>query len=137
MAVTGNNVVSAQGLKSANAICTAAKTTLNDTTNAVSLLTANATNGSILYGLTAMARATVTATKLQLYRTRDAGVTLYLVKTVAMAAYTLAATDSETQVDFGYTESSPLRLAPGDALYVGAGVALAGGIVFDAQYEDL
>jgi len=35
-----------------------------------------------------------------------------------------------------YSESSPLRLEAGDRLYVGSQVALAGGIVFRAEFTD-
>lgn len=134
MAVTGNSIVTAQSIKTANALCTLAKTTLNDATNAVLLLAAQ-TNGSILYGLKATPRATVTATQLQLYRSPDAGTTLYLIDSALMAAYTVANTTEIVTTDFGYSETVPLRLSSSDALYVGAAVALAGGIVFDAQFE--
>jgi hypothetical protein len=80
MAVTANSIVTPQGIKSASAVCTAAKTTLNDSTNAVKILTPGA-NGSVLYGLKALARATVTATQLQLYRSPDNGTTMYLIAT--------------------------------------------------------
>lgn len=136
MAVTPNSIVTAQAVKSASAVATAAKTTLSDSTNAVKLLTPGA-NGSVLYGLKALARATVTATKVQLYRSPDNGTTMNLIATTVMAAYTMTNTDAQAVTDFGYTETSPLRVAVGDTLWIGASVALAGGIVFDAQYEDL
>lgn len=136
MTVTANSIVTPQSVKSANAVCTAAKTTYNDATNAVNALNAG-TNGSVLYSLKAVPRATVTATQLQLYRSRDSGTTLWLIATAVMSAYTMANTTAPTATDFGYSETNPLRLAAGDSLYVGAAVALAGGIVFDVQYEDL
>jgi len=134
LATTPNAIITPQAIKTANAICTAAKTTLNDATNAVLLLAAQ-TNGAILYSLKATPRATVTATQLQLYRSPDAGTTLYLIDSVLMAAYTMANTTEVPTTDFGYSETVPLRLSSTDALYVGAAVALAGGIVFDAQFE--
>ncbi|RAK60883.1 hypothetical protein DJ021_14210 [Phenylobacterium hankyongense] len=136
MTVTPNSIITAQALKSANAVCTAAKTTYADSTNAVKLLTAGA-NGSVLYGLKAIPRATVTATQLQLYRSPDNGTTMYLINSGVMGAYTLAQTTAVPVTDMGYSETGPLRIAAGDTLWVGAGVALAGGISFDAQYEDL
>ena len=136
MAVSTNSIVTSQGLKTFNAVCTAAKTTFNDSTNVVSLAAAQ-TNGMIVYSLKALARATVTATKLQLYRSPDAGTTYYLIATATMAAYTMANTDSQTATDFGFSETNPLRVASTDTLYVGAGVALGGGIVFDCQAEVL
>jgi hypothetical protein len=136
MAVTQNKAVSAQALKPVSAVTTAAKTTYNDSANAVKLASAG-TAGSILYGLKALARATVTATKLQLYRSPDNGVTMYLIATVTMAAYTMTSTDNQSATDFGYGETVPLRLAIGDTLWVGQSVALASGISWDAQIEDL
>lgn len=135
MTVTSTPVFS-QNVKSAQCICTAAKTTYNDATNAVLLMTAGA-NGSVVYAVRAVPRATVTATQCQLYRSPDSGTTLYLIDAATMAAYTMANTTSPTKTDFGYTESIPLRLAANERLYVGTAVALAGGIVFDAQFEDL
>jgi hypothetical protein len=35
-----------------------------------------------------------------------------------------------------YSESAPLRLEAGDRIYVGSQVALAGGIVFRAEFTD-
>jgi hypothetical protein len=136
MTVTANSIITPQAVKTANAVCTAAKTTLSDSTNAVKILTAGA-NGSVLYGLKAVPRATVTATQLQLYRSPDNGTTMYLINSALMAAYTMANTTAAPVTDFGYAETIPLRIGASDTLWVGAAVALAGGISFDAQYEDL
>jgi hypothetical protein len=136
MAVTPNSIITPQRILSANAVCTAAKTTYNDTANAVALLGVQA-NGCIVYKLTAVPRATVTATQLQLYRSSDAGATLHLINTVVMPAYTMTNTTAPTLTDFGYSESNPLRLGNADILYAGIAVALAGGIVFDVQLEPL
>lgn len=136
MAVTANSIITAQSLKSANAVCTAAKTTYADSTGAVKIITAGA-QGSVLYSLKAVPRATVTATQLQLYRSPDNGSTMYLINSALMLAYTMAQTTAAPVTDVGYSETSPLRIAAGDTIWVGAGVALAGGISFDAQYEDL
>jgi len=133
---TANSIITPQTIKSASAVCTAAKTTFNDSTNAVKIVTAGA-NGSILYGLKALARATVTATKLQLYRSPDNGTTMQLINTATMAPYTMTNTDNQAPSDFGYTETVPLRLGSSDTLWVATAVALSAGIVFDAQYEDL
>jgi hypothetical protein len=136
MPVTPNSIVTPQAVQSATAICTAAKTTYNDATNAVLLVTAGA-NGAVVYGIRALPRATVTATQLQLYRSSDGGTTLILINSALMAAYTMAQTTAVPATDFGYSETNPLRLKATERLYVAIGVALAGGIVFDAQYEDL
>lgn len=135
MAVTQNKLIYPQSQKTASAIATAAKTTYNDAANSVLLLTAGA-DGAILTKLTAIPRATVTATQLQLFISRDAGTTLLLVNTALMAAYTMAQTTQAAPTDFGYTAAAPLRLGATERLYIGAGVALAGGIIFNAEYQD-
>lgn len=135
MAVSQNKAVTPQAIKTACAILTAAKTTLNDGTNAVAVFTAGA-NGAIVYGATAVPRATVTATRLDLYRYD--GATYHLVDTVLMAAHTVANTTAIPVTVFSrITETSPLRVKAGDILYASAAVALAGGIVVDVQYEEL
>ena len=125
-----------QSVKTAQAVCTAAKTTYNDATNAVLLWTAGA-DGSLIKKLSAAPRATVTATQLQLYISKDSGTTLHLIDSELMAAYTMAQTTAVPETAFGnISESTPLRLGPTERLYVAAGVALAGGIVFAAEGED-
>jgi hypothetical protein len=138
MAVSQNKVVTSQALNTGQAVCTAAKTTYNDAANAVLLLTAGA-NGCVVYAIRAIPRATVTVTQLQLYRSSDGGVTLNLFDLALMAAYTMAQTTAPVppNTDFLYTEAAPLRLKPAERIYCAAGVALAGGIVFDAMGEDL
>lgn len=135
MTVTATPVF-AQAQRTAMAVCTAAKTTMADTTNAVLLVTAGA-NGSLITTLTAIPRATVTATQCQLYLSNDGGTTLNLVQTMLMPAYTLAQTTANVGVDFGFSDYAPLRLGPNDRLYVAIGVALAGGTVFRAAIQDL
>jgi hypothetical protein len=89
-------------------------------------------NGARISRLTALARATNTATELQLYVSPDGGTTKRFIKSALLAAYTVAATTAQTGGDFGYTDSSPLLLAPNETLYVGISVTNTG-IVFDAQ----
>lgn len=139
MPVTPNKAVSSQALKAKSAVCTAAKTTYGDATNAVHLMDAGA-NGSDLYSLSAMPRATVTVTQLQLYRSPDNGTTMYFIDSTLgwSGGYTLAQTTAAPQVPFPkYGETSPLRLEIGDSLWVAIGVACSGGVVFDATAEDL
>lgn len=134
MPVTATPVF-AQAQRTAMAVCTAAKTTMTDAANAVLLVTAGA-NGSLVTALTAIPRATVTATQLQLYVSNDGGTTLHLNRTMLMPAYTLTQTTANVGVDFGCSDYSPLRLGPNDRLYVAIGVALAGGIEFNAAIQD-
>lgn len=135
MAVTHDPVYT-QGGRTVTAIATAAKTTYNDAANAVKLCDAGA-NGSFLKELTAMPRATVTATMLQLYRSPDNGTTLELIDSALMAPHTVAVTTAIPKTSFSAIgDASPRRLAAGISLWVGAAVALAGGIVFAGQVED-
>jgi hypothetical protein len=53
-----------------------------------------------------------------------------------MAAHTVEVTTAIPVTNFGYTEEVPIRLAAGEELYVATTVALAGGIVFHAEYTD-
>ncbi len=127
-----------------NAVLTAAKTTYNDTANAVSLGTTGP-NGSLLVKIGAMPRATVTATQLQLYL--NDGTNTYLIGSALMAAYTLAVTTAIPATTFldangnQVTDQNPMYLpATGGTtytLYAAAGVALAGGIVVSAELIDL
>jgi hypothetical protein len=110
-------------------------------TNSVLLLTAGA-DGSILTSLSAMPRATVTATALWIWSSIDGGTTKNLIASALMAAYTLAATTENARTVFKHadgtviSESAPLRLAASEKLYIGIGVNLASGIMFNARYSD-
>lgn len=132
------NIVTPQQVKNAYQVCDTANTDLDDapSANVLLLLTAGA-SGAVVYGLKATPRATVTATRLELYLSKDSGTTKRLIKSVLMSAHTVATTTAIPSTDFGFTETAPYRLAATDRLYVGIGVSLAGGIVFDCQYEEL
>lgn len=136
MAVAQNKVVTAQGLRSGQAFCTTAKTILNTNLNAVLAFTAGP-NGSVVYSVRACPTITVTAVQLQLYRSTN-GAVLNLIDLFVMPAYTLAPTTAPTpgKVDFGYSDSAPLRLAPLEQLWCAIGVTF-NGIVFDVTGEDL
>ena len=126
--------VFAQNGRSVGAVATAAKTTYNDVANAV-LLCQGGSNGSIFKGLSAVPLNTVTASKIMLFWSPDNGTTMYLVDSALMAAYTMAATTATPVTTF--TGFSEIRLSPSDKLYVASGVALAAGIAFTGQIEDL
>lgn len=136
MPVTANSIVTPQAIKTASAVPVTANSTYSDTpTNTVLLLTAGL-NGGRLTRLVAIPRATVTATQLQLYSSTDAGVTKRLIFTSLMNAYTMAQTTQAPATDFGFSDTFPLLLLASEALYVGIGVSLAGGIAFRAEYGD-
>lgn len=125
----------AQAKKANSAVATAAKTTYGDTANALLLVTAGA-DGARLTRLTAIARATNAATQLQFYKSTDLGVTLNLWRTQLMPAATLSATSDNTQVFVPLDLDNPIGLQANERIYVAIGVALASGIVFNAEWED-
>jgi hypothetical protein len=128
----------AQTPKTASAVATAASADLHlDTpTNTVLLCTVGA-DGGLLTRLSAIPRATVTASSLLLWVSLDGGTTKRLVDSALMAAHTVAETTAVPVTPFTrYSESAPERLQAGASLYVGSAVALAGGIVFTAEYTD-
>lgn len=102
----------------------------------LSLITTAGADGALLTKLSAIPRATVTATCLYLFRSSDGGTTAELIKSVLMEAHTVAATTAIPSTDFGYTPEAPLRLEANERLYVGIGVALASGIVFESESGD-
>jgi len=127
----------AQTPKTASAVVTGVATVTSDSpANTVLLVTAGA-NGAIVTRLWAIPRATVTASSLIIWISSDAGTTQRIKDSVTMAAQTVATTTAITNTQFtSYTESTPLRLAAGDRIYVGSQVALGSGIVFSAEYTD-
>lgn len=127
----------AQAPKTATAVCTGVATVTDDApANTVLLLTAGS-EGSLVTSLWAMPRATVTASSLVLFLSKDAGTTKRLIDSELMSAHTVATTTAIPETSFAnYSETTPLRLEAGDKLYVGSQVALAGGIVFKAEYTD-
>lgn len=106
---------------------------LDAPTNTVEFLPANgnaisvaAPRGMRLTRIAALARATPTATELQLYVSDSTGATKRFVKSVLMAAYTVAQTTAQALADFGYSDSSPLILQAGERLWFAIGVTNTG-----------
>lgn len=132
MPVTANSIITPQTPLAATAIATTANTTYTDApTNTVQLL-GNSTNGARITKVSALARATNTATELQLYTSADSGATKKLVASKLMAAYTVAQTTGQSATDFGFSETNPLILQAGESLWVAIGVTNTG-IVFRAE----
>lgn len=127
----------AQTPKLLTAVCTAASTISSDAaTNTVLLATAGA-DGAILTKVRAIPRATVTATALYLFVSKDSGTTLRLISSVLMPAHTVASTTAIPVTFFtNISETSPIRLEASDKIYCSAGVALASGIVFTAEWTN-
>lgn len=132
------NIVTPQQVKNAYAVCDTANIDLDDAPSAnVKLLLTAGASGAVVYGLKATPRATIAATRLDLFLSKDNGVTMRLIRSVLMAAHAVATNTAIPSTAFEFTETAPYRLGAGDRLYVGIGVSLAGGVVFDTQYEDL
>ena len=127
----------AQTPKLTTAVVTAAGTITNDTpSNTVLLLTAGS-EGAVVTSIDAMPRATVTASSLHIYISSDSGTTKRMLDSALMAAYTQATTTLTPKTSFSdISETTPLLLAAGDEIYCQTEVALAGGIVFSAQFMD-
>jgi hypothetical protein len=126
----------AQTAKTSSAVVTGADDVTDAPVNTVLLETAG-TEGALLTKLTAMPRATVTASSLHLFISQDSGTTKRLNDSALMEAHTVAATTEIPQTVFStITEDTPIRMEAGDELYVGSGVALAGGIVFASEMTD-
>lgn len=136
MAIT-HKAAFAQTPKIGTAEATAASViTTSAPTNTLLIATAGA-DGALLTNLTAIPRATVTASALYLFISQDSGTTKMLKDSVLMDAHTVAATTAIPVTDFAdISPTTPLRLEAGDELYVSTGVALASGIVFTAQTTD-
>lgn len=133
---TTNTAVFPQNPNIATAIVTLADDVTDAATNAVVLVTAGA-NGAEVSSVTAIPRATVTASSLHMFVKKSGASEIRLFDSKLMTAHTVAATTSIPVTDFDYDETNTIVLAAGDALYVGSAVALAGGIVFTGQWVDL
>jgi hypothetical protein len=132
MPVTANSIITPQTPLTGTAVATTANTTYTDTpTNTVQLL-AGQTNGARVTKITALARATNSATELQLYASTDGGTTKRFIKSVLLASYSVSTSTAQTGGDFLYTENSPLVLAANESLWVGISVSNTG-IVFRAE----
>ena len=128
----------AQTPKTATAVVTAAagNITGDAPTGTVLLMTAGA-DGALVTNISAIPRATVTASSLLLYISKDSGTTQRLIDSELMNALTVSTTAQITKTTFTrVSESTPLRLEAGDRLYVGNQVALASGVVFKAEFTD-
>jgi hypothetical protein len=127
----------AQTPKNASAVVTTASADLTTTPTHTVLLCKAGADGALLTRLSAIPRATVTASCLLLWTSPDDGTTKRLLDTALMAAHTVAATTAIPVTAFSrYSEDTPLRLEANMSLYVGSAVTLAGGIVFNGNYTD-
>jgi len=127
----------AQTPKTSSAVVTAVGSITTDSPTNTSLLITAGANGCLVTNVTAMPRATITAASLHLYISSDSGTTKRMIRSALMGAYTQATTTLTPETDFSsISEEFALRLEAGDEIYCQSEVALAGGIVFTAQYTD-
>lgn len=138
MAVTPNSIVTPQAPKSAYVIHTTQQNTWPPTTsptNTTLLLTAGA-NGARVVRLTALPQETTGAAGvLQIYRSSDSGTTKYFAKAVACTNDTVSGTDAPIELDFGFSDVSPMILAANERLYVAHSLS-SKAVAFVAEYAD-
>lgn len=129
-----NALVTPQAPIGLTAVVTTANSTYTDSpTNSVEFLPASgsaistvAPRGMRLSKVTALARATNTATELQLFVSDSTGATKRFIASAVMPAYTVAQTTKQTAADFGFTDAAPLILQAGERLWLATGVANTG-----------
>jgi len=115
-----------QAVNNSNCNITAATSAVStDSVSTAVLLFTAGLEGSAITSITAIPRATVTATALYLFTTTGTDTTtLKLIDSISMPAQTLNTTASVSISTFtNYTEDYPLRLKAGEKLYVATGVA--------------
>lgn len=127
----------AQTPKTFTAVATAAIGALNgdSPTGTVELVVAGS-EGAIVTSITAIPRATTTASNLVVFISKGASAQKRLILSLAMKAHTVDPTTAIPINRFEISESEPLRLEAGDKLHVGTTVAVTGGVVFTAQSTD-
>ena len=134
MAVTPNSIVTPQAVKSAAAMVSTANTTFSTSpANTVRLLTSGV-NGARVTRLIAIPVETVTANFLQIYRSKDSGITKYLCAGVTGGSDTVSGSDAPSLVDFGFSESNPMLLEADEEIYVATGISKT--YHFTAEYAD-
>lgn len=128
----------AQTVNNSNIVLTTATTGITtDSVANVGLLFTAGTEGALVTSITAIPRATVTATVIYLFVSSDNGTTSRLIDSILMPAQTLSTTTAVTQSVFtNFTEDYPLRLKANERLYVAISVALTNGIVIAARGMD-
>jgi len=128
----------AQTINNSTAVLTTATggITTDAPTNSVLLFTAG-TEGSIVTTIEALPRASITTTAIYLFSSQDSGVTLRLIDSILIPAYTYSTINTVPQTVFtNYSEDYPLRLKANERLYVACSVTLASGIVVEARGVD-
>ena len=135
MPVSQNKVVTPQTPRSSSGVATTANSTYTDTPSNTAVIFTAGANGARVSKISAVTRATCTATELQLFRDHDgSGTTKRFVRSKTLPATTVAATAGQDPLDFGYSDSAPMILAANEKLYGAIGVS--GGVVFTVEGAD-
>ena len=102
-----------------------AKTIFTDTSNAVQVLAAMASNTQEVDGLYVEVTATLSAGKLLAYLYN--GTTAYQIGDIAHAALTVSTTAGVTPIAFAFSTANPLIVPPGYSLWLASAVAQPAG----------
>ena len=134
MAVTPNSIVTPQAVKSAAAVVSNANTVFTTTpSNAVKLLKAGE-NGARVTRIVAIPTESVTSNFLQLYRSKDNGLTKYICAVANGPVDQVSATDAPTPVEFGISDDIPMMLEAEEEVYVASGISKSYHVT--AEYTD-
>lgn len=135
MPLTYNSLLTPQKPAALTAVATAANVTYTDTpTNTVEFLPANGNtiaveypNGLRLSKIQMLLRASAAAAiEGQLYVSDAAGTIKRFINSKLIAITSLTANTDQTEVDFGYSDTTPLILAAGERLWFAISVANTG-----------
>jgi hypothetical protein len=117
-------------------VASLANATYGDAPAGAALVFAAGPNGARVTRVTAVTRASLTATECQLFRDHDGtGTVKRFFASRLMPAVTVSASTAQAAVDFGYSDSAPLLLGAGEKLYGAIGQAQAG-VVFCVEGAD-
>ena len=120
----------------ASGVATAGNTAYGDAPAGAALISAAGPNGARVTRVTAVTRASLTATECQLFRDHDGtGTVKRFFASRLMPAVTVSPSTAQAAVDFGYSDSAPLLLGAGEKLYGAIGPAQAG-VVFCVEGAD-
>ncbi|MCA3736078.1 MAG: hypothetical protein INE97_12180 [Phenylobacterium sp.] len=136
MPVTPNSIITPQVPRSASGVASLANTTYGDAPAGAVLIFAAGPNGARVSRVSAVTRASLTATECQLFRDHDGtGTVKRFFASRLMPAVTVSPSTAQAAVDFGYSDSAPLLLGAGEKLYGAIGQAQTG-VVFCVEGAD-
>lgn len=118
-------------------VATAALTNLNTDTPTGPVLIYTATVATNITRITVQPRTSViSATSAYLYVSKN-GTTMRQKDSVTLGTQTINGSSAVVKATYSdYTEQTPLRLAAGESLWGGLGVAQAGGVVWNIEAAD-